>query len=91
MEEWIEFTGLSFVNCHIDSQYLPLRCITDDMLYHMFASGVFDVIRVKREFDRAYTSYDRAAMQNWVQQKDRLEIRRLKAELEDERARKASR
>lgn len=85
---WIEFTGLSFCNCRVDEYLLPGREITDVTLYHMFASGLFEFVRVKRAYEPTYREYNRAQMQNYVQERDRLEIRRLQAELANEKARK---
>lgn len=80
-DAYIEFNGLHRNNCRIEESYLPGREITDGMLYHMFASGLFETVRVKRAYEGGYREYSRAQMQNYVQEKDRLEIRRLRAEL----------
>lgn len=90
MYGWIEFTGLTFYNTRIDESNLPGREITDGMIYHMFASGLFESIKIKRDWDASYLEFSRAQMQNYVQEKDRLEINRLKAELESRLPRKKS-
>lgn len=81
MESYIEFTGLHICNYRIHEYSLPGREITDTLLYHMFATGLFEIVRVKREYDSRVQEYNRAQMQNYVQERDRLEIRRLQAEL----------
>jgi hypothetical protein len=81
MTGYLEFTGLTLSNCRIDEYHLPGREITDVMLYHMFASGLFELVRVKRAYESTYQEYNRAQMQNYVVEKDRLEIRKLQAEL----------
>lgn len=81
MTGYIQFTGLTFCNIKIEERDLPGREITDVMLYHMFASGLFEMVRVQRAYENTYQDYNRAQIQNYVQEKDRLEIRRLHAEL----------
>jgi len=78
---YIRFTGLTLCNVQVDEWLLPGHEITDVMLYHMFASGVFDVIGIQRAYEGRYQEYNRAQMQNYVREKDRLEILRLRAEM----------
>ncbi len=78
---YIQFTGLTCNNYIVEEYNLPGREITDTMLYHMFASGLFEIVKVQRAYDSNYQEYNRAQMQRYVQEKDRLEIRRLQAEL----------
>ena len=78
---YIQFTGLTCHNYIVEEYNLPGREITDTMLYHMFASGLFEMVKVQRAYETSYQEYNRAQMQRYVQEKDRLEIRRLQAEL----------
>lgn len=81
MDSYIEFTGLTFCNVRVEEYCLPGRELTETMIYHLFASGAFDIIKVKHPYDTRVQEYNRAQMQNYVQERDRLEIRRLQAEL----------
>jgi hypothetical protein len=81
MTGYIEFSGLTMNNCRLEEYSLPGRQITDTLIYHMFASGLFDTVRVKLAYESTYQEYNRAQMQNYVQERDRLEIRKLRAEI----------
>jgi hypothetical protein len=85
---YIQWTGLSFHEVRIDEESLHGKEITQDMLYHMFASGLFDYVRVKFKWSDDVTAYGRDRMMKFVQELDRLEIRRLRAELAELKERK---
>jgi hypothetical protein len=87
-DAYLQFTGLTFTNIRIDELSLPTREITEDMLYHMFASGLFYSVQVKRAYENTYREYNQHQMQRYVQERDRLEIRRLQAELANVKAKK---
>ena len=80
-DAYIEFTGLTWSNFRVDEQNLPGREISADMLYHMFASGLFYSVKVKMAFESTYREFNQHQMQRYVQEIDRLEIRRLQAQL----------
>lgn len=79
---YIEFTGLTFCNARVDEVNLPGREITNDMLYHMFASCLFEQVKVNRGFGAPLETYNRSDQSRFVSERDRIEIRKLRAELE---------
>jgi hypothetical protein len=80
-DAFLEFSGMTLTSFRLDWHQLPGGGMSDDLLYHMFQTGLFDFIRVQDPWSREARIYNRVDMQRYVTERDRLEIRRLQAEI----------
>lgn len=87
-DAYIEFDGLTMVNCRIDLRSLPGGGLGDEVLYHMFASGLFDRVTIRDPWSDVARHFRRADMQRYVTERDRLEIRKLQAQIQELEQRK---
>jgi hypothetical protein len=87
-DAYLAFNGLTLCNYRINWRDLPGGGLGDETLYHMFASGLFDHVEVREPWSDEVRYFRRSDMQRYVSERDRREIRRLQAQIQEMKERK---